>query len=485
MSTVSARPRTPAGDSAVTPAPTDKPEAGSPVVTSSAKCDTNPASYQKDLRASFFDCAAFNVMVGLGESFIPAFVLALGLGEVAAGLVISVPVVAGALLQLVGPSAVKRLGSHRRWVVACILLQATSFLPLAAGAFYGSMPTWLVFAIVAVYWAGGLGAVPAWNAWMESLVPGHVRAPFFAMRSRIGQAGLAAGFVIGGISLEIGKGIAPAKQYLLPAFGIMFLLAAAARYCSALFVSGQQESAKEDSHVRHVRFREICRRIKAGGSERILLYFLAVQLCIQVSGPYFAPYMLHQMKVGYVHFMILLGVAFLGKIIMFPISGKLAARYGTHRLLWIGALAIIPVAGLWLFADTFWKIALVQFIAGLCWAPYELAVFLLFFEMIRREERTSILTTFNFWNAAALAVASIGGGLFLKLLGENPPAYLSLFVLSSCLRCFTPLFLKWAPKQMTNDDEVPSVVPTPAFAERKRTAPVRFADKSTVAAPPE
>ena len=235
--------------------------------------------------------------------------------------------------------------------------------------------------------------------------------------------------------------------------------------------------------MRHVSFLEICRRIKAGGSERILLYFLSVQLAIQCSGPYFAPYMLHQMKVGYIHFMILLGVAFLGKIIMFPISGRLAARYGTHRLLWIGGLAIIPVAGLWLYADTFWKIAAVQFIAGLCWAPYELAVFLLFFEMIRREERTSIMTTYNFFNSAALAIASIGGGVFLKLLGECPPAYLSLFVFSSCLRCFTPLFLRLVPKQMT-EVEPASVVPAPAF-ERKRTAPVRFADAATVAAPQE
>lgn len=440
---------------------------------------------RKNLRASLFDSAAFNVMVGAGESFIPAFVLALGLGEVAAGLVISVPVVAGSLLQLISPWAVKRLGSHRRWVVACILLQAFAFLPLAAGAFYGKMSVGVLFGIVAVYWAGGLGAVPAWNAWMESLVPGHVRAPFFAMRSRVGQAGLAAGFIIGGITLEFGKKIAPAKQYLLPAFGVMFLVAAAARFYSALLVRSQHEAPAEDSHVRHVPFREICRRIKAGGSERILLYFLSVQLCIQCSGPYFAPYMLHQMKVGYIHFMILLGVAFLGKIIMFPISGRLAARYGTNRLLWIGGLSIIPVAGLWLFADTFWKIAAVQFIAGLCWAPYELAVFLLFFEMIRREERTSILTTFNFFNSAALAVASIAGGVFLKLLGECPPAYLSLFVISSCLRCFTPIFLRWAPKEMPADEVLDSVVPTPAFAERKRTAPVRFADASTVAAPQE
>lgn len=480
MNTVSVRSRS-EGGAEHTPLRGTAPAAGLPasLAASSSPPPREDSSWSPDLRASLLDSAAFNVMVGTGESFIPAFVLALGLGEVAAGLVISVPVLAGALLQMISPWAVNQLGSHRRWVLTCILVQAASFVPLLCGALYGSVPVWVLFSIVAVYWAGGLGSVPAWNAWMETLIPGQVRAPFFAMRSRIGQAGLAAGFVIGGVTLQLGKN----QGWELPAFAAMFGVAALARCGSFWFVRQQQDLVPGDLQQRHVSFGELCRRIWNGGSERILLYFLSVQLCIQCSGPYFAPYMLHQMKVSYIRFMALLGVAFLGKIIAFPLSGRLAARYGAQRLIWIGGMAIVPVAGLWLFADTFWKIFAVQFIAGLCWAPYELAVFLLFFETIRREERTSILTMFNLCNSAALAVASICGGLFLKFLGECPPAYLALFVLSSCLRCFTLIFLRITPKHIM--DEPASVVPAPAFVERKRTAPVHFADSTTVAAPPE
>jgi len=87
-----------------------------------------------DLSAMVWDGVAFGAMVGLGETYLPAFALALGHGAVTAGLVASLPMLCGALIQLVTPAAVGLLDSHRRWVVLCATLQALSFLPLVAGA---------------------------------------------------------------------------------------------------------------------------------------------------------------------------------------------------------------------------------------------------------------------------------------------------------------------------------------------------------------
>jgi hypothetical protein len=53
-------------------------------------------------------------MVGFGETYPPAFVLAVGLGEIMAGLIASVPLLAGGLMQLASPAGVRILGSHKR-----------------------------------------------------------------------------------------------------------------------------------------------------------------------------------------------------------------------------------------------------------------------------------------------------------------------------------------------------------------------------------
>lgn len=383
------------------------------------------------------DGAAFSVMVGMGETYLPAYVLAMGMGAIAAGLISSIPLLIGAVLQLVSPMAVAKLRSHRRWVILCVVIQGASFIPLVAGALWGTLPVTAVFLVAAVYWGAGLAAGPAWNTWIETVVPFHVRAPFFAWRSRLGQAGVLAGFLVGGLALQYGKHLG----HPLYAFAAIFSVAAACRLMSAKFLSVHSEPAVKSEHQRHVSIRKLWRRIRCGGSERMLLYFLAVQVAVQISGPYFTPYMLGQLKVSYLDFMVLLATSFAAKIIALPALGRFACRFSARRLLWIGGTGIVPVAGLWLYAQNFWQLVAIQFIAGSVWAAYELAVFLLFFETIKRDERTSILTTFNLLNSVALGLGALCGGAVLKVLGECPEAYLAIFSLSSAVRAMALLCL--------------------------------------------
>ena len=65
------------------------------------------------------------------------------------------------------------------------------------------------------------------------------------------------------------------------------------------------------------------------------------------------PFMLAQQKMSYLSFMLLIGLAYFGKVMALPLWGRVAHHAGARRLLWIGGTAIIPVAGLWLAADLF------------------------------------------------------------------------------------------------------------------------------------
>ena len=105
-----------------------------------------------------------NVMMGITETlFVGLRPLPLGMGQVVAGLVASVPILAGAFLQLVSPRAIRLLGSNRRWVVLCVVFQAISFLPLAVTALIGQVPVAVLFLLSAMYWGSGLASGPAWK----------------------------------------------------------------------------------------------------------------------------------------------------------------------------------------------------------------------------------------------------------------------------------------------------------------------------------
>jgi hypothetical protein len=179
---------------------------------------------RRDLRAMTADGIAFSAMVGLGEAYVPAFALALGHGATAAGLLATLPLLAGACFQLVTPEAVRRLHSYRRWVVACARFQALCFVPLALAALWSWGPLAWLLAVASIYWGFSMATGPAWNAWATSLVPARLRVRYFARRSRSAQAALLIALLCSGAVLETGR----RHQLELSAFAALFALAAGA-----------------------------------------------------------------------------------------------------------------------------------------------------------------------------------------------------------------------------------------------------------------
>lgn len=425
-------------------------------------------SPRSDMRLSIGDAASYSVMVGIGETYFAAFALALGTGETFAGLIATLPMLAGAALQLATPWALKRFGSYRTWVVLCASLQAAALLamPIAACLIGTAAAAW-VFVAATAYWAASQATGPAWNTWIEEIVPKTVRARFFACRARISQTCTLLGFIAGGLALQAGK----ASGWLMAAFVGIFVIGSSCRFLSAWFLSRQSEPSKGNYVARHVSLGEIISRTRGDVGMSLVLYLLAVQTAVQISGPYFTPFMLAQKKFDYITYMVLIGIGFLGKVIALPLWGRVAHYAGARRLLWIGGVSIVPVSGLWIACDWFSGpqtilalplgfttlqvpisaemvyIGVVQLISGLAWAAYELAMLLMFFEAIPRQDRASVLTFYNFGNAAALVVGGLIGATVLQLGGETHATYLTLFGLSSCARLCTVLLLRGAPER--------------------------------------
>ncbi|HUU84766.1 MAG TPA: MFS transporter [Phycisphaerae bacterium] len=412
---------------------------------------------RRDLRASTIDGAAFSVNVGVGETYLPAFLLAIGGGEVASGLVATVPMLAGAVLQTVSPAAARRVGSLRRWVVLCATVQSLSFVPLIVAALLGTVPVWGVFLVAAVYWGSGMATGPAWNTWIGTVVPAGMRARFFARRSRVCQVALLTGLLIGGLLLQFGR------QWDSPvrAFAVVFLIAAAARAVSAGYLRMQSEPRPLPASFRSVSALEFLGRLRTGRDSLLLLYLLAVTLTVQLAGPFFTPYMLGELRFSYTEYMTLIGAAFAAKILILPSLGGLAHRFGARRLLWTGGLTIVPLSALWLISDSFVYLLAIQLLAGCAWGAYELATFLLVFETIDEDERTSVLTLFNVANAALTVGGSLLGGLLLQTLGQDHAAYATVFAVSAIARGLTLLLLlRVAPVRLTI---VPLVIRTLAL----------------------
>lgn len=391
---------------------------------------------RRDLWVTTADAAAYSVMVGCGETYLPAFVLALGFGPVAAGLTASLPILVAAIVQLATPLAIARLGSNRTWVVACTAIQAASFLPFIWWALHGRAVLWQVLLAASLYWTAGMAGVPAWNAWMGRVVPERMRTGYFARRNRLGQFAAFFGFVVGGLVLQVGA----ARQATLTAFAVLFALAGTSRLLSTVCLAACREpfrpaapSAAEGVGVVE-RLVAAARGLAAKPAGPLVAFLCCFMFGTHCAAPYFTPYMLREMGFSYHAFMIVVGTGILGKALALPTVGRLASRVGSVRLLWLAALAIVPLALLWLPSAAVGYLICVQLVAGGCWAAYELSVALLFFDVVDDRDRTAVVTLYNLGLAVATVAGAGCGGLLLRALGEDRRAYAAVFACSCVLR---------------------------------------------------
>jgi len=384
---------------------------------------------------------AASVMVGIGETYLPAFVLALSGSQLACGLVTTLPLVVGAVLQLASPWGVGRCRSYRRWVVFCVAAQAATFVPLAMAAARGTLPLLMVFAIVSLYWATGMASGPPWNVWMETLVPQRVRTRYFAWRTRVGQWGIVAGFLLGGVGLHM----ATRDGRYLGIFAVLFLVAAASRLTSASLLACQREPLHPADLRPLPPARRMIRFLTDGADGRLLLYLLAAQGAVQIAAPYFTPYMLGHLKFSYSTYVVLVCTANVAKILFLPALGRFIQRRGAYRVFWLSALGIVVLPGMWLVSSDFRYLICIQVFSGVLWGANDLASLMLFFETITHEKRISILTVFNLANAMATAVGSLLGGALLLIAGASGTTYLLLFVLSTVARAAALVLLVRVP----------------------------------------
>lgn len=381
-------------------------------------------------------------MVGMGESYLAAFVLALGLGEVAAGLIATAPLLAGGAIQLVTPYGVQIIGSRRRWTILCAWLQASAFVPLVIGAIHGRLPVWAVFAVASYYWAAGMAAGPAWNVWVESIVPRLLRARYFARRTSAIQLGILLALIIGGVVLNGAK----ESGHPLIGFAVIFAVAGVFRVASARILAIQSEPsttfAPGSSALGGLR---LLLRFPRGPGGKLLAYILVLTAGVAIASPYFSPYMLSHLDFSYARYMILVGTAMLAKVLVLTRVAAMAHRVGLVTMLRVAWAGIVFAPGLWIVSDAYPYLLCLQVFAGSVWAVHEYATFLLLFDTIHAHRRVVILTAFNFGIAVVTVSGSLVGAWLFGVVGGGSRAYFTLFLLSSAWRAVCLVLLARIP----------------------------------------
>lgn len=399
--------------------------------------------YRKSQTLSLVEGFLYALMVGAGESYLPAYVLSIGMSEVFAGLLVTLPMVSGAFIQLFTPHFIKQFKSHKHWIVVMVFIQALTFLPLIHFTMTESPQFWTLFVVLTIYWASGFAAGPVWNYWMGRLIPLQAGQKFFAFRTRLVQYGTIIGLFIGGLSLHHRIELLPFASV----FTGLFLIAFLARLISSLLLS-QHYFEKEWQPTRNLSFTKSVKVfINHPDKRKLFIVLIPFQCAVFVSAPFVNPYMLAQLKMDYTHYMFAIAALFFGKIVSLQVIEKMKSQISSFGIFKLGLILIAPMPVCWSFSHEYSYIVILQLLSGVFWSLVEYGLSLIFFKDLTEEEKIPVITMYNFLNSIAIIVGTFIGSRVLIKYGEVLSSYQMLFVFGGCLRLFalTPLFLYMNP----------------------------------------
>lgn len=390
-------------------------------------------SSQSRFGLSRLEALCFSLMVGLGESYFIAFALFKNISQVSAGLLSTIPMVVGAVVQLSSLQFVRMVGSHKKGVMLAAFTQSFVFVGLMLVALIESPPFWLLFTFICLYWACSYVISPLWNFWMSHVVTEQESTHFFSQRNHIIQAGVFVGLMLAGVLLQTHEALGVGRAGL---FVGIFALAWIFRLLTLYSFEKQEYKTEWLSETKELEIPEMFKKLISQARYQKFFSFLFIfYVSIFISSPFVHTFFLAQLKMTYLQYSIAVASLFVAKILFMPVVKKWIEKKGAYKVFILGAAGISPLPALWAFCHDYWFILVLQSVSGAMWAAFEVALSIILFNQIKKEEKTSMLTVYNVFNAVAILLGTTIGGYILKELGESMTSYFYLFVAGAIVRC--------------------------------------------------
>jgi len=410
---------------------------------------------EQSLRFSVRDGAFWSVMTSFGENFISAFAIALKATSFELGLLASLPVLIGSLIQLPAAGFIELWGERKKIIGYAVFIQALSWIPiLLIPFFFAGHAITVLLVFFTFYFVLGQLANPAWQSLMGDLVPAEMRGKFFANRNKVIRVAsfgstIAAGMILGAFP--------ESESSIFLGFGIIFGIAMLARFASWHYIGRMHEPApvlrREHSHD-FIDFMENLTKTNFG---KFVLFSALFTFSMQVAAPYFSLFMLRELGFNYVSFTFVIASGIIGAIIAYNFWGRMADRFGNRKLLTITTILVCLTPALWLVNQSLAFLIAIEFIAGFYYAGFSQCLGNFVFDSTLPEIRHKQVAFYNAINGTALFAGAMAGALLLYAFPKSAfwlSGIILVFAVSSILRLSVAFLVLPAVKEERKVEEI-------------------------------
>lgn len=398
---------------------------------------TEAITTKSHARASFRDAVYTSLNIGMSESYFCAFMLALGVAEVTAGLGTVIAQFIGVVFQLLSIRTFFRKFSLKKRLLIFLTIQAATLIPLVLIGIYKISYAPLIIGILGLYWASCLSLNPPWNKLMGHTIPPKFRLRFFSIRNQFGQFAVLTGLALSGFSLYLAKEERNELQVFVIIFSIGFCLKLLSLFEIKFF---HKDHANPGGMEVRLRLRDFIKRLRTTEQGKLITFLFFFYMAVHFASPYFAPYMLGQLKFNYIEFMMVGAFSYTGRVFIFKLLQKRAKDRHINKLLIIATLGVSTSPLLWAFTTNFGWILFIEFLSGCYWGGFELSTILLYYQKVEDHERTSVMSYITFFNVTGMVTGSFLGAIFMRHLPAHLDKYLVLFATATFFRIMVIAF---------------------------------------------
>ncbi len=387
------------------------------------------------LKLSIKEGSFASVQTGLGDSYISPYAITVGASPFLIAILTSIPNLFGSFSQLL---VAKLMGKMNRKTITIRFVSAHAliWLPMIGSIFLYLKGIRFVPVIIILIWTLYLIflniATPAWLSWMGDLVPETSRGKYFGLRNTICNSVLLVTTLLGGILLDHFKNL----NLVLVGFGLLFFVGMIFRLLSAFLLSKQYEPhIKFDSHY-YFTFPDFIKRMRGNNFGKFVIFVMLMTLSTCIAVPFFAPYMLRDLKFNHTLFILIaIVVPTLSSIIAAPLWCRFSDKFGNILTLRICSLLICLIPLLWLVSsNTYYLIFVPQVVGGVGWSGFGLATSNFIYDAVTRQKRGLCFAYYNVLNGIGIFIGATIGSFIVKLPVHFMNIFLFTFLISGILR---------------------------------------------------
>lgn len=388
-------------------------------------------NFKQTVKLSHLEGGLYALMVASTESFLFYYAVKKNVNSLQLALLSSLPLLMGALAQIVVPKIVSEAHLAQS-VVWTMLVQIFGVLGiLYTVAIDYNFHSLLFF--TCIHFIGGLCSTPLWIDWAAKIIPKRNFRKYMAGRSSYTWYLILFFYVT----------LALLGRYTLWfKLVYIFVIGALARVLSAslqLFIihgdfSKKIKNSSFDDNLYPIKNSAI--KMSDELKKYIWLFIVSTgvfRFAIQVSGPFFVPYMINDLKLSMAHYVILSSIPYFGRALYFNRWGRAgkghSAFYGVElTMLYISFIPIV-----WTFSRSYYFLLATEILAGVAWGGFELNQVLMIqnFIHIGQKESSRILLGIHMALTNFFGVLGAVVGAYLL---KAQLSFFQVFIISSILR---------------------------------------------------